>query len=139
MNPGKDKENKEVEWQTIQDLFDGEDHCNDQPFHTVLSSFRKDLESHPYVQSRRQYNIGESPRWPRIIRRLSIPAAGVAAAGILIALVLLSSPGLTWAQVARKFAEVEFMYASIYNKQDGLSAPEHIELWAGKGWPKEYA
>ena len=113
MNPEKDKENKEVEWQTIQDLFDGEDHCNDEPFNAVLSSFRKDLESHPYVQSRRKYNVGESSRWPKIIRRLSIPAAGVAAAAILIALVLLSSPGLSWAQVVERFAEVEFMYASI--------------------------
>ena len=136
MNPKEDKHANEAEskqWQAIQDMFDGENHCDEQPFREMLDNFRRDLESHPYVRGRRKEGTFENRRWPRIIRRLSIPAAGVAAAAILIAFVLLSSPGLTWAQVAQRFAEVEFMYASIYNKQDGLSAPEHIELWAGKG------
>ena len=136
MNPKEDKHGNEAEskqWQEMQDMFDGENRCNAQPFREMLGNFRRDLESHPYVRGWRKEGTVENRRWPRIIRRLTIPAAGVAAAAILIAFVLLSSPGLTWAQVAERFAEVEFMYASIYNKQDGLSAPEHIELWAGKG------
>jgi len=136
MNPKDDKHGNEAEskqWQAIQDMFDGENHCDERPFREMLDNFRQDLDNHPYVRSWRKKGTAENRGWPRIIRRLSIPAAGVAAAAILISLVLLSSPGPSWAQVAQSFAEVEFMYASIYNKEDGLSAPEHIELWAGKG------
>jgi len=106
MNPKDDKHGNEAEskqWQAIQDMFDGENHCDERPFREMLDNFRQDLDNHPYVRSWRKKGTAENRGWPRIIRRLSIPAAGVAAAAILISLVLLSSPGPSWAQVAQSF------------------------------------
>ena len=136
MNPKEDKHGNEAEskqWQEIQDMFDGENRCDERPFRKMLDNFKRDLENHPYVRSRRKGSTAENWTWPRLIRRLTIPVAGAAAAAILISLVLLSSSPLTWADVAQRFAEVDFMYASIYSKQDGLSDAEQIELWMGKG------
>jgi len=133
MNPEKDKHDNEAQWKAIQDMFNNEDSCNVQPFKKVLSEFRRDLESHPYVQSRKKYKIAENPRHSRLLRTLTYPTVGLAAAGILIAFVLFSSPKLTWAQVAQRFARAEFLHASIYSKENGLSSPEQIELWMGKG------
>ena len=136
MNPEEDKygnESESKQWRKIQDMFDGENHCDEQPFREMLDNFRRDMENHPYVRGRWKEGSDGNRGWPGIIRRLSIPAAGVAVAVILISLVLLSSPGPSWAQVAQSFAQAEFFHASIYTKDNGLSVPEQIELWMGRG------
>ena len=43
MNPEKDKHKSEAQWKAFQDMFDGEESCNAQPFKEVLSDFRRDL------------------------------------------------------------------------------------------------
>jgi len=133
MDTEKDKQNNKAQWQIIQDLFDGEESCKVRPFHDVLDNFRLDLESHPYVRGRYKNNAGENPRRLRLLRKLTFPTAGLAAASILIAFIMFSSPKLTWAQVVQCFAQAEFMHASIYTKENGLSTPEQIELWMGRG------
>ena len=131
-NENNNADNKD--WQEIQDLFNSEQAFDNSQFKERLSGFREDLKSHPYVLDKinKRTNTG-SFDWFVLLRRTLIPATTGIVVVLIIFTVFFSNPKLSWAQVVRQFQEIDFFSASIYMKDDGLSQPEQIELWMGRG------
>ncbi len=119
------------EWEAVEAMFTKEEKNGPQDaFHDQLINFRRDLRDHPYVRSQ---SPGQIPVQPLLgwARRFMVPATALAV--LVLALTFFMRPSLTWAQVAARFQEMPFFSASIYSKENGLSRPEHIELWMGQG------
>ena len=119
------------DWEDIQAMFDTPIQSDAAPLRSLLENFRTNLQHHPYVSQQERSHALPLSTWQLWTKRLWAPATTLA----VIALVLsfLSQPAPTWAQVAARFEEMPFFSASIYQKQNGLSKPEHIELWMGQG------
>jgi hypothetical protein len=128
-HPNNDTPQKD--WKDIQDMFDTPTQPDTQPLKSLLENFRKDLQHHPYMRATQQGDTLPAALWLIWAKRLIAPATTLAV--IVIALSFLSRPTPTWGQVVAKFQDMTFFSASIYQKENGLSKPEHIELWMGQG------
>jgi hypothetical protein len=116
-------------WQQLQGQFDEKASVDDQPLRDMLNNFSDDLESHPYVQKK----TVSSGRRAVLFNRFAFGFSTAAAILLVIMLVFLGSPTPSWAQISEQFARSEFLSASIFYKEDGLSDVRHIELWMGRG------
>ena len=129
-------DNKNTDWDNIQNIFDADNTGDGPELSGMLKQFHQDLESHPYLRQESKNDAASRPTasdMSILMRRLILPATTGLAAVLIVTFVFFSSPTLSWAQVVRQFQEIEFLSASVYIKDDGLSTPEHIELWMGKG------
>jgi hypothetical protein len=122
---------KPDEWETVQQMFQADENSPAEPFRSLLQNFRRDLSQHPYVRRQTQPQTSRSHLGWLWSGRVLAPATAVAALVLVIS--LFGRPALTWGQVAARFQEMSFFSASIYSKENGLSKPEHIELWMGQG------
>ncbi|NQV33434.1 MAG: redoxin domain-containing protein [Phycisphaeraceae bacterium] len=119
------------DWEDIQTMFDTPTQSDTAPLRSLLENFQSDLQHHPYVAGGQRNQTLSAPQWLIWAKRLLAPATTLAV--IVIALSILSRPTPTWGQVVAKFQDMTFFSASIYSKENGLSKPEHIELWMGQG------
>ncbi|MCP4450582.1 MAG: redoxin domain-containing protein [Planctomycetes bacterium] len=119
------------DWEDIQSVFDQSTQPDTQPLKSLLENFRNDLRHHPYVRAGQRNTTLAAAQWLIWIKRLAAPATTLAV--IALTLSFLSQPTPTWGQVVAKFQDMNFFSASIYSKENGLSKPEHIELWMGQG------
>ncbi len=120
-------------WQQIQQQFDETQPTEQQPLRAMLKNFADDLENHPYVQKKTTRPQTASVQWPVFLCRFTFGAGSIAAIVLITVFVFLGNPTPSWAQISEQFARSEFLSASIYFKEDGLSVPRHIELWMGRG------
>lgn len=100
-----------------------------------LVSFRHDLPGHPYVQRLHKGRPSRlaAPLWLRRVGQPALLAATAAACVVLAAILTLGPATPTWADVAERFASVDFFNATIYFRDDALAAPTYLELWMGRG------
>jgi len=100
-----------------------------------LTSFRRDLPSHPYVQRlhKRKPSRFAPPFWAKRVLRTALMAATASACVVLAVILTLGPATPTWADVAERFASVEFFSATIYVRDDALAAPKQLDLWMGRG------
>lgn len=122
---------KKDEWETVQDLFQAEENCFQEPFRNLLQNFRRDLSHHPYVRRQTDGHARDMSLQWIWTRRLLAPATTLVV--LVLAISFFGRPTLTWGEVVARFQEMSFFSASIYSKENGLSRPEHIELWMGQG------
>ena len=139
MNPEKDKhknrEHDEIE-QAAREAFAGDvspelESCLRQS----LTSFRHDLSSHPYLQRGRKGRPSRlaAPLWLRRVGQPALLAATAAACVVLAAILAIGPATPTWADVAERFASVEFFSATIYFRDSALAETKQLELWMGRG------